>query len=149
MGEFEHLNWLHESMQLDDSDVWNQIVDGLCTDKVLALSVGPNSERVDFAMVWGQDWFVPFPIFNDELICGYSILCDCTHEGVQRDRKPHRWEEIEARGELVGYVNRKDFVKCPHCDVSFKVTARSSWNGCRHLKCWGCIKLLRKEDIVE
>ena len=146
IADFAHMmqlkGVLEEESETDKCETWNQVAEGF-SDQIASLPLGPGLGRTDFAMISGHDYFCAYPVIQDGKLCGYSILCDCTHEGVQRDGKPHRWDEIEARGELPARLNSKGWVTCPHCGIAFKTTAASLWNGFRHLRCGGQIKLVK------
>lgn len=150
IGEHRHFmglqQVLEEEADTDGYEIWNQVAEGFF-DQIASLPVGPEKVQTLFAMICGDDWFLARPLLENGALCGYSILCHCTHEGVQTDVKPHLWEEVEARGELPSRVNAKGFTKCPHCDLSFKTTS-ASWNGFRHTRCWGRIRLVPDESAV-
>ncbi|MFN7565054.1 MAG: hypothetical protein ACK5TH_25025 [Prosthecobacter sp.] len=137
----EHRSLVQIRDWLDPShEVWNQIACGF-TDQVIELDVDPGLPRGPFALMSAEEYFVVVPHRADGLICGYTIYCDCDSEGHQSDPKWPNWEQMESRGELPATDNGRGVVKCPHCGVKFKLSSPRLWNGFRHLKCLGKIKL--------
>lgn len=44
--------------------------------------------------------------------------------------------------EMTAIPNKFNWVKCPNCNISFKITSVSSWNGKIHLSCGQKIKII-------
>jgi hypothetical protein len=53
---------------------------------------------------------------------------------------------INENPEMEASVNSFDWVKCPNCGISFKVTNPESWNGVIHIACEQKIQLIDKES---
>lgn len=147
----EHRNLVQIKDHIDPYEpsrhsVWNQIAGGF-TDQLLSWTADMDLPGGSFAMVAAEDWLTATPLQKDGLICGYEIWCCCDYKGIQLDPRPPRWDELQRRGELPASENGRGVVKCPHCGVSFKLSSPSLWNGFRHMKCLGRIKLIPREEM--
>ncbi len=123
-----------------DENIWNLVACGF-TDQILEVKADSSRPASFFGMVAAQEYLIAQTHRINGLICGYTFFCDCDSEGNQSEPNWPRWHEVESWGEKPAQDNGRGVVKCPHCGISFKLSSPSLWNGFRHLKCLGRIKL--------
>ena len=76
---------------------------------------------------------------------GKDVL-DKTSDDAMMLWKVEPFEQIiNENPEVEAIVNSADWVKCPNCNISFKITSAVSWNGKMHLSCQQKIRLINLE----
>jgi hypothetical protein len=53
---------------------------------------------------------------------------------------------INENSEMEASVNSFEWIKCPNCGISFKITNLQSWDGKIHIACEQKIKLVDKKE---